>query len=105
VKHLFLENQKAKEHLQLLHLTASALENVNGMFVKITIVYFTMLVESQNINCWWQHDWWMWITKDLEGSDHVLTKVLSLHLHGGTDKNNKTQKKTVKIAHMSAKNW
>jgi len=45
------------------------------MFVKMTTVYFTMLVESQNVNCWWQHDWWIWITKDLEGSDCVLTCI------------------------------
>jgi hypothetical protein len=51
VKHLFLEHQQAKEHLQLLHLTASALENVNEKFVKMTIVYFKMLVESQTVKC------------------------------------------------------
>jgi hypothetical protein len=53
VKYLFLERQEAEEHLQLLHLTASAFENVNGMFVKMTTVYFTMLVKSQTVNCQW----------------------------------------------------
>jgi hypothetical protein len=49
-----------------------------------------------------QKDWWMWITEDLEGSDHGLAKV-AYTWRNWVKPQNKT--KTVKITHMPAEIW